>query len=109
MDIVEAVNSHAGKLGSLSAAPPGQLAAAQAPKVAEETGEPARAVIGPLAANPRKGRSHAWPDVDADAEACGVVGAALVLSARRGEDPGRCREEQLGRLTRRPLARESAA
>ncbi|MFK0194865.1 hypothetical protein [Kitasatospora sp. NPDC090308] len=107
MDIVEAVNSDAGKLGSLSAAPPGQLAAAQASKVAEEAGEPARAVIGPLAANPRKGRSHAWPDVDA--EACGVVGAALVLSARRDEDPGRCREEQLGHLTRRPLARESAA
>ncbi|RAJ38395.1 hypothetical protein K353_04332 [Kitasatospora sp. SolWspMP-SS2h] len=41
MDNVEAVNSPAGESGSLSDAPPGQLAASRAPGAAEEAGRSA--------------------------------------------------------------------
>ncbi|WP_309505964.1 GNAT family N-acetyltransferase [Streptomyces pyxinicus] len=53
-------------------------------KLAEEVGEAAQAVIGARGTNPRKGRSHAWTDVQD--EVADVVITGLVSLARMRPD-----------------------
>ncbi|MEU5385246.1 MazG-like family protein [Kitasatospora cineracea] len=101
MDIFDTINSLAQSLNSLSTAPPEQAVTLQALKVSEEAGELAEAVIGALAANPRKGASHSWEDVYG--EACDVAVTALILLARRGEDPRQRMKAHLQHLVQRSL------
>ncbi|HEU5425583.1 MAG TPA: MazG-like family protein [Actinocrinis sp.] len=48
-------------------------------KLSEEVGETTQAVIGALAANPRKGLTHTWRDVEH--ELCDVIVTAMVALA----------------------------
>ncbi|MER6914266.1 MazG-like family protein [Streptomyces sp. NPDC000594] len=45
-------------------------------KLSEEIGEVAAAVVGATGQNPRKGRTHAWSDVES--ELCDVILTAMV-------------------------------
>ncbi|MER7757931.1 MazG-like family protein [Kitasatospora sp. NPDC097643] len=103
----EILNSLANKLNSLSTAPREQALLGQALKLSEETGEVAEAVIGALGMNPRKGHSHDWDDVRA--EACDAAVTALILIARTGADPRDLFESHLQYLHNRSLTREATA
>ncbi|GLW55443.1 hypothetical protein Kpho01_34540 [Kitasatospora phosalacinea] len=107
VDVFETIKSLADQLDSLSTVPPEQAVTLQALKVSEEAGELAEAVIGVLAANPRKGASHTWEDVYG--EACDIAVTALILLARRSEDPRRRLEAHLQHLVQRSLTPEPTA
>ncbi|MCJ1681455.1 MazG-like family protein [Streptomyces sp. APSN-46.1] len=62
-------------------------------KIGEEFGEAAQAVIGAKGANPRKGNSHTWADVEA--EVADVVITAMVALARMRPDAAHYLAEQL--------------
>ncbi|MFH9728090.1 MazG-like family protein [Streptomyces sp. NPDC017254] len=54
-------------------------------KLSEEVGEAAQAVIGVRAANPRKGRSHSWEQVQEEVVDAVVTGM-VALSRMRPDD-----------------------
>ncbi|MEU9623260.1 MULTISPECIES: MazG-like family protein [unclassified Streptomyces] len=54
-------------------------------KISEEAGEVAEAVTGALGANPRKGDSHSWQDVEK--ELSDVIVTAAVALATISSDP----------------------
>src|SRR5947209_18993413 len=53
-------------------------------KLSEEVGETTQAVIGALGANPRKGTTHSWSDVEH--ELCDVIITAMVALASLSPD-----------------------
>lgn len=68
-------------------------------KIGEEFGEVAEALHGALGANPRKGASHGWEDVER--ELCDVIVTAMVaLRTLRPDAPAALRE-RLGHLVDR--------
>lgn len=68
-------------------------------KIGEEYGEVAEALHGVLGANPRKGRSHAWPDVQR--ELVDVIVASMVALATIAPDAGQVFQERLDALVAR--------
>ncbi|MEU5834436.1 MazG-like family protein [Streptomyces diacarni] len=69
-------------------------------KIGEEYGEVAEALHGALGANPRKGASHSWEDVDK--ELCDVIVTAMVaLATCAPQDAPRLLEERLRHLVGR--------
>ncbi|MCX5214443.1 MazG-like family protein [Kitasatospora sp. NBC_00240] len=103
-DTWDIINSLAGKLDSRSHLQGEQRWLVQIVKLQEEVGEVAEAAIGALGENPRKGYSHSWDDVRA--EACDVITTGMVLLARMGGDPQRLFDEHLRRLAARDLRPE---
>ena len=71
-------------------------------KVQEEVGEAAQAAIGAVAANPRKGRSHTWDDVQN--ELCDVVLSSMVALATLTPDAAKVFEERVNVIADRSLA-----
>ncbi|MFD9123602.1 MazG-like family protein [Kitasatospora sp. NPDC059571] len=102
-DIWGSIRAIAAELDARSARQGEQSWLVQVVKLQEEVGEVAEAAIGALGENPRKGYSHTWDDVRA--EACDVVVTGLVLLARMGGDP----EQQLAEHVRRLDARRGPA
>ncbi|MGW0120675.1 MazG-like family protein [Streptomyces sp. NPDC003327] len=72
-------------------------------KLSEEVGEVAQAVIGATGQNPRKGRSHDWPDVEA--ELCDVVITAMVALRTLTPRADEVFAEHLSRVAERALPR----
>ena len=70
-------------------------------KLSEEVGETTQAVMGVLGANPRKGVTHTWPDVEA--ELCDVILTAMVALATVTADARRVFAEHVGRVADRSL------
>jgi NTP pyrophosphatase (non-canonical NTP hydrolase) len=71
-------------------------------KVQEEVGEVAQAAMGAVSANPRKGRSHTWEDVQN--ELCDVVLSGMVALATLTPDAAKVFEERVSIITDRSLA-----
>ncbi|WP_329493687.1 MazG-like family protein [Kitasatospora herbaricolor] len=103
-DTWDIINSLAARLDSRSTRRGEERWLVQIVKLQEEVGEVAEAAIGALGENPRKGFSHSWDDVRA--EACDVITTGMVLLARMGGDPRRLFEEHLRRLAARDLRPE---
>ncbi|MFF1874960.1 MazG-like family protein [Streptomyces sp. CB03911] len=103
-DTWDIINSLAAQLDSRSTRQGDERWLVQIVKLQEEVGEVAEAAIGALGENPRKGYSHSWDDVRA--EACDVITTGMVLLARMGGDPRRLFEEHLRRLAARDLRPE---
>jgi NTP pyrophosphatase (non-canonical NTP hydrolase) len=72
-------------------------------KLSEETGEVHEALTGVLGANPRKGHSHSWDDVEN--ELCDVIITAMVALATISEDPEAKFAERLAKVAARSLGR----
>ncbi|MEW2494022.1 MazG-like family protein [Streptomyces nodosus] len=70
-------------------------------KIGEEFGEAAEALHGALGANPRKGRSHDWPDVQK--ELADVIVTAMVALATISPDARHVFDERLDVLVDRVL------
>ncbi|MFF0222606.1 MazG-like family protein [Streptomyces sp. NPDC004629] len=70
-------------------------------KIGEEFGEVAEALHGALGANPRKGRSHTWTDVEK--ELTDVIVTAMVALATIAPDPQRVFQERLDALIDRVM------
>lgn len=70
-------------------------------KIGEEFGEVAEAVHGAMGANPRKGRSHDWDDVQK--ELCDVIVTAMVALDTVAPDARGQLEERLDALVARVL------
>ncbi|MGW3498161.1 MazG-like family protein [Streptomyces sp. NPDC001020] len=70
-------------------------------KIGEEFGEVAEAVHGAMGANPRKGHSHDWADVQK--ELCDVIVTAMVALDTIAPDARRALEERLDALVVRVL------
>ncbi|MGW3495922.1 MazG-like family protein [Streptomyces sp. NPDC001020] len=68
-------------------------------KIGEEFGEVAEAVHGALGANPRKGASHTWDDVEK--ELCDVIVTAMVALSTCSADPEKALDNRLARLVER--------
>jgi NTP pyrophosphatase (non-canonical NTP hydrolase) len=68
-------------------------------KIGEEYGEVAEALHGALGANPRKGRSHTWPDVQK--ELVDVIVTSMVALATIAPDARHVFEERLDALVDR--------
>ncbi|MFG3351597.1 MazG-like family protein [Streptomyces sp. NPDC048001] len=68
-------------------------------KIGEEFGEVAEALHGALGANPRKGASHSWEDVER--ELCDVIVTAMVALHTLGPDAPAALRERLGHLVDR--------
>ncbi|MFG3506873.1 MazG-like family protein [Streptomyces sp. NPDC047821] len=75
-------------------------------KIGEEYGEVAEALHGALGANPRKGASHTWQDVEQ--ELCDVIVTSMVALATINEDGARLLDERVRHLVRRALPDEPA-
>ncbi|MFC8920651.1 MazG-like family protein [Streptomyces sp. NPDC057116] len=75
-------------------------------KIGEEYGEVAEALHGALGANPRKGASHTWQDVEQ--ELCDVIVTSMVALATINEDGARLLDERVRHLVRRALPDELA-
>jgi NTP pyrophosphatase (non-canonical NTP hydrolase) len=73
-------------------------------KIGEEFGEVAEALHGALGANPRKGRSHTWQDVEK--ELCDVIVTAMVALATVTPDGEKLLEERLRHLVARAMPGE---
>jgi NTP pyrophosphatase (non-canonical NTP hydrolase) len=71
-------------------------------KISEEAGEVAEAVHGATGANPRKGRSHTWEDVQA--ELCDVIVTSMVALRTITPDAANVFADQLARVAGRSLA-----
>ncbi|MEV2209019.1 rod shape-determining protein MreC, partial [Streptomyces sp. NPDC047970] len=67
--------------------------------IGEEFGEVAEALHGALGANPRKGASHGWEDVER--ELCDVIVTAMVALHTLGPDAPAALRERLGHLVDR--------
>ncbi|QKZ23873.1 MazG-like family protein [Streptomyces chartreusis] len=70
-------------------------------KISEEAGEVAEAVHGAMRANPRKGASHTWEDVQK--ELCDVTVTALIALASITPDARVVFEKYLQRIADRSL------
>ncbi|MDT0270052.1 MazG-like family protein [Streptomyces sp. DSM 44915] len=70
-------------------------------KLQEEAGEVAEAVHGVLGANPRKGASHTWADVER--ELCDVILTGMVALATIAPDPRAAFAHHLDRVADRSL------
>jgi hypothetical protein len=86
---------------------PGELRLIRLSKITEEAGEVAGAIQGVYGANPRKGRTHTWDDVDS--EVCDVVITGLVtLVAERPHDAWEFLAARLAHIAARSGVREAA-
>lgn len=70
-------------------------------KISEEMGEVAEAYHGATGANPRKGVSHTWADVNK--ELADVIVTAMVALATTADDPGKLLADRLDHLVARVL------
>jgi NTP pyrophosphatase (non-canonical NTP hydrolase) len=70
-------------------------------KVQEEVGEVAQAAMGAVSANPRKGRSHTWEDVQN--ELCDVMLSSMVALATLTPDAAKVFAERVSIITDRSL------
>lgn len=68
-------------------------------KLSEEVGETTQAVIGVLGANPRKGVTHTWRDVEY--ELCDVIVTAMVALATLNPDARSVFAERLDHVAAR--------
>jgi NTP pyrophosphatase (non-canonical NTP hydrolase) len=73
-------------------------------KIGEEFGEVAEAIHGAMGANPRKGNSHTWKDVEA--ELADVIVTSMVALATVTPDTQKVLEEHLDGLVARVLPAE---
>lgn len=71
-------------------------------KLQEEVGEVAQAAMGALSANPRKGPSHTWEDVQN--ELCDVMLTSMVALATLTPDAAKLFEARVNVITARSLA-----
>ncbi|WP_322942247.1 MazG-like family protein [Actinacidiphila yeochonensis] len=71
-------------------------------KLQEEVGEVAQATMGAVAANPRKGASHTWEDVQH--ELCDVILTGMVALRTLTPDAGKVFQERLGVVAERSLS-----
>lgn len=71
-------------------------------KIGEEFGEVAEAVHGAMAANPRKGESHTWEDVNK--ELCDVAITSLIALASLAPDAQKLFEARLQHIAERSLS-----
>jgi NTP pyrophosphatase (non-canonical NTP hydrolase) len=71
-------------------------------RLSEEVGEVAEAAMGATAANPRKGASHTWQDVEH--ELCDVILSAMVALRTLNPDAAKVFDERLAVVTGRSLA-----
>lgn len=76
-------------------------------KIGEEYGEVAEALHGALGANPRKGASHTWEDVEK--ELCDVIVTSMVALATITEDGARLLDGRVRHLVQRVLPDEPAS
>lgn len=76
-------------------------------KLQEEVGEVAQAVIGVTGANPRKGATHSWEDVQH--EVCDVILTGMVALATLTPDAGRVFQERLEVVAARSLGAQAEA
>ncbi|MBY8886610.1 MazG-like family protein [Streptomyces sp. PTM05] len=72
-------------------------------KITEEAGEVAEAVHGATLANPRKGASHTWDDVQT--ELCDVILTSMVALQTITPDAAKVFEERLAHVAERSLNR----
>jgi NTP pyrophosphatase (non-canonical NTP hydrolase) len=70
-------------------------------KLSEEVGETTQAVIGALGANPRKGTTHTWRDVEH--ELCDVIVTAMVALTTLNPDARAVFAERLEHVATRSL------
>ncbi|MCM2392909.1 MazG-like family protein [Streptomyces albipurpureus] len=70
-------------------------------KIGEEYGEVAQALHGALGANPRKGFSHTWQDVEK--ELCDVIVTSMVALATITPDGEKLLDDRLRHLVARSL------
>ncbi|MBS2965531.1 MazG-like family protein [Actinocrinis puniceicyclus] len=70
-------------------------------KLSEEVGEATQAVIGALGANPRKGVTHTWLDVEH--ELCDVIVTAMVALSTLNPDARAVFAERLDHVATRSL------
>ncbi|MET7313382.1 MazG-like family protein [Streptomyces sp. NPDC005571] len=70
-------------------------------KIGEEFGEVAEALHGAMGANPRKGASHTWDDVNK--ELCDVIVTGMVALASCTPDARKLLDERLQHLVDRVL------
>lgn len=70
-------------------------------KITEEAGEVAEAIHGATGANPRKGHSHTWEDVQA--ELCDVIVTSMVALRTLTPDAEKVFATQLHRIAQRSL------
>ncbi|MFJ3669629.1 hypothetical protein ACIPSE_24550 [Streptomyces sp. NPDC090106] len=73
-------------------------------KIQEEAGEVAEAAIGALGANPRKGHSHTWKDVED--EVCDVIVTGMVALLRLNPDAEAVFARHVKRIADRDLPAE---
>jgi NTP pyrophosphatase (non-canonical NTP hydrolase) len=83
-------------------ATPGEARLLRLMKLQEEVGEVAQAVIGATTANPRKGASHTWEDVQQ--EVCDVILTGMVALATLTPDGRKVFQERLALVAERSLA-----
>ncbi|MBB5934378.1 MazG-like family protein [Streptomyces zagrosensis] len=69
-------------------------------KIGEEFGEAAEAITGVLGANPRKGNSHTWEDVDK--ELCDVIVTAQVALLTINQEAEKVLDARVQKLLERP-------
>lgn len=70
-------------------------------KISEEVGEVSEAMHGAMAANPRKGASHTWSDVNK--ELCDVIVTAMVALASCTPDAEKILDDRLEALVNRVI------
>jgi NTP pyrophosphatase (non-canonical NTP hydrolase) len=70
-------------------------------KLSEEVGETTQAVIGALGANPRKGTTHSWNDVEH--ELCDVIITAMVALTTLNRDAAAVFAQRLEHVAARSL------
>ena len=70
-------------------------------KIQEEVGEVAQAAMGAQSANPRKGPSHTWEDVQH--ELCDVILSSMVALATLTPEADKIFQERLALITARSL------
>ncbi len=90
-------------LDAESTVPPDVARLLRVLKISEEAGEVAEAVHGATGANPRKGNSHTWDDVQA--ELCDVILTGMVALRTITPDAARVFEERLAHVAERSLGR----
>ncbi|MFC4035673.1 MazG-like family protein [Streptomyces polygonati] len=76
-------------------------------KIQEEVGEVAQAAMGAVAANPRKGRSHMWTDVEN--ELCDVILSSMVALATLTPDAAGVFQKRVDIIAERSLAPQGSA
>lgn len=82
-------------------AAPGTAPLLRVLKLQEEAGEAAQAVIGALGANPRKGRTHGWEDVQS--ELCDVIITSMVALSTLTPDAAGVFQRRLDAVAKRSL------